>query len=116
MVNVVVLIRLRVHLKLVHVTTESRRAIAASCVPSKDSPLTSKAMLFGARAPSAMVGGAASQASGNGNGDAAALRVEPRRGGGRRRDCPDLKSGSAAHEICDSMESLDMVALVHFVI
>ena len=52
-----------------------------------------------------------SLASGRGNGDTAALRVEPRRGGGRRGDCPDLRSVSAAHEICDSVESLDMVAL-----
>ena len=40
-----------------------------------------------------------SQARGRANGDAAALRVEPRRGGGRLEDCPDLKSGSAAHVV-----------------
>ena len=42
--------------------------------------------------------------------------TEPHRGGGRREDCPDLKSGGAAHENCDYMEPLDMVALVHLVI
>ena len=115
LVDVVVQIRLRVHRKLVHVTTESRRATTAygarfaSCV---EGDVVGRESAFrNGRRPRR-----SSQANGRNNGDAAALRVEGRRDGGRREDCPDLRSGSAAHENWDSMESFDMVACVHFVI
>ena len=101
LVNVVVQIRLRAHRKL---CTSPR---SPGGPPQLTEPHRKIRLLRRWRCSWA-------RESGRGNGDAAALRVEPRRGGGRRRDCPYLRSGSAAHEICDSMESLDMVALVHF--
>ena len=70
--------------------------------PSKDSPHSSKVVLLGARfLEESEAPHRSSQARGRGNEDAAALRVEPRRTGGRRKDSPDLRSGCATRENCN---------------
>ena len=104
-VNVVLQIELPVHRKLAKVTTESGGPPQLMAPHRKIRLLRRRRCCWAReRLPQWSEGPRrSSQASG-------------RASGGRREDCVDLGSGSAAHEHCDSMESLDMVALVHFVI